>query len=388
MASNAVEKFQRAFADWLGVPWAFAFWKGRVAEYAILRSMGISDGDEVILPGYTCVMDVNPIMYLGARPVYADIDPSSYNSPPDLVEQKITSRTKAIVVQHTYGYPCEMDGFIDLSKRHGIPLVEDCCHAMGSTYRGKLCGTFGVAAYWSCQWNKPITTGLGGLATVNDQALAVKIEALCNRELEAPSRKMAAMLSIQRLIYRLFIYPKTTAMATNLFRWLTRKGLVVGSSAKGEFTPALPAGFFAGMSAGQARAGLAKMKRIEANIAHRREITRLYHQMLREAGLDPLSVPEWMDPVLVRYPVRVGNKADVVAAAPSKSVEIGTWFDRPLHAAEGALEPYEYHTGLCPQAERACEEVVNLPTHPRAGARTARRSVVFLRAFAARTSAT
>ncbi len=125
------------------------------------------------------------------------------------------------------------------------------------------------------------------------------------------------------------------------------------------------------------------MKRIEANIAHRREITQLYHQLLRDAGLAGLAVPDWMDPVLVRYPVRVANKAAVIARAPSNSVEIGTWFDRPLHAAEGPLEPYEYQMGQCPQAERACEEVVNLPTHPRAGEKTARRSVEFLRSCAA-----
>ena len=100
--SQAVDKFQNAFAEWLGVRSAFAFWKGRVALYAILRALGIGEGDEVILPGYTCVMDVNPIKYLGARAVFVDIEPATYNLDVRLLEDAITARTKAIIAQHTY----------------------------------------------------------------------------------------------------------------------------------------------------------------------------------------------------------------------------------------------------------------------------------------------
>ncbi|MGB2823391.1 MAG: DegT/DnrJ/EryC1/StrS family aminotransferase, partial [Phycisphaerae bacterium] len=167
-----MEEFERLFADWLGGGRAFAFWKGRVAMYAVLRALGVGSGDEVILPGYTCVMDANPIKYLGAVPVYADIEPATYNAPPAEIERKITPRTKVIVAQHTYGYPCEMDGLLDVADRRGIPVIEDCCLALGSTYRGRPCGTFGVAAYWSFQWNKPFTTGIGGMATTSDAGLA------------------------------------------------------------------------------------------------------------------------------------------------------------------------------------------------------------------------
>ncbi|MGB2614269.1 MAG: DegT/DnrJ/EryC1/StrS family aminotransferase, partial [Phycisphaerae bacterium] len=183
----------------------------------------------------------------------------------------------------------------------------------------------------------------------------------------------------QRLIYRLFVYPKTSAFAASLFRWLTRKGAVVGSSDTAEFVPEIAADFFMGMSAGQARAGLREMRRIDANLAHRREMGRLYDQLLREAGWDVPTIPEGMDPVLVRYPVRVADKARAVAEAPKHLVELGTWFECPLHPIETPLALYDYEAGSCPVAERACREVVNLPTHLRAGERAARRSVEFVR---------
>ena len=375
---DAVRQFEQAFGRWLGVRHAFAFWKGRVALYAILRTLGVGEGDEVVLPGYTCVMDVNPIRYLGARPVYIDIEPVTYNIDVRRIEEKITPRTRVLIAQHTYGYPCEMDAMADIAARRRIILIEDCCLALGSQYRGKLCGTFGAAAYWSFQWNKPFTTGIGGMVTTDDADLAAKIASLVREELAAPLAKAAWMLAAQRLVYRLLIYPRTTAFATAAFRWLTRKGAVVGSSSTCEFEPTMPPGFFVGMSAGQARAGLRQLGKIDRNLAHRRRMREIYDRLLRDAGWPVPDLSDTMDPVLVRYPVRVADKARAVAEAPKNLVELGTWFECPLHPIETPLEKYDYRPGLCPEAEKACREVVNLPTHPRAGAATARRSVRFL----------
>jgi len=136
--------------------------------------------------------------------------------------------------------------------------------------------------------------------------------------------------------------------------------------------------FFKGRSAGQGRAGLRGLRRLEGNIAHRRELARLYDCLLGEAGWPVQAVPVGMDPVLVRYPVRVGNKAELAAQAPRRGVEIGTWFECPLHPIETPLALYDYTLGSCPVAEQAAREVVNLPTHPRTGAGAARRGVRFI----------
>lgn len=381
VVNNICKKFQTEFANWLDLSDAFAFWKGRVALYAILEALGIGQGDEVILPGYTCVMDVNPVKYLGAKPIYVDIEPVTYNIDVNLLESKITTNTKVIIAQHTYGYPCEMDAIMEIAARREIPVIEDCCLALGSKYKDHTVGTFGRAAYFSFQWNKPFTTGIGGMTVTNDSDLADRIKTICQERLCQPSFKAVFMLSLQRLIYRLFIYPRTTALAANVFRWLTKKGVVVGSSSTCEFAPKMAEDFFMAMSLSQSRAGLRQLKKIEANIAHRKQMRYVYDDLLTRAGWTVPAIPDTMDPVLVRYPVRITDKATALAKAPSAGVEIGSWFECPLHPIETPMNLYDYTDGMCPVAERASRQVVNLPLHPRADEKTARKTVAFLTEF-------
>jgi len=370
--------YERTFADIVGARYAFAFWKGRVALYAILRALNIGEGDEVILPGYTCVMNVNPVVYVGAKPVYVDIEPVTFNLRPELVEEKITPRTRAIICQHTYGYPAAVEALLAIAQQHSLPLIEDCCLALGSRYKGKLLGTFGKAAYFSFQWNKPYTTGLGGMAVTSDEALAERISELCRRERIQPSTRETVMLAAQLAVYRTFIYPRTTALAQNVFRKLTRKGLVVGSSDTAEFQPRMADDFFKGIGGIQERSGRRQLRKLEQAVAHRHRMQRIYDELLAEHGWPVATLPDEMAPSLVRYPVRVADKNKALATAASRFIELGSWFECPLHPIETPLEAYGYEPGMCPVAERACREVVNLPTHPRADEATARRTVAFV----------
>ncbi len=373
--------FEKGFAcRWLAFH-AYSFWKGRVAMYAILRALGVGPEDEVIVPGYTCVMDINPIKYLGAKAVYIDIEPKMYNMDPELLEGKITEKTKVIVAQHTYGYPCEMDAIMEIADRRGITVVEDCCLACGSMYKGRKTGVFGRAAYFSFQWNKPFTTGLGGMAIGRDDEFKEKMDALCEQELKMPSFKMSFMLALQRIVYGLVIYPRTTALITNVFRSLIKKGLVVGSSSTCEFEPTMPDDFFMGMGQSQASCGIARLRTLEKNMRHRREMKKVYDHLLAEAGFDVIEVPDYMDPVLVRYPVRIKDKEKALVEAVKAGVEIGSWFECPLHPIETPMAMYGYEDGMCPVAEQACREVVNLPVHPRTNEKMARRTVEFIRSF-------
>ena len=375
---GTLAQYERAFADTLGVTAAFGFWKGRVALYAILKALGIGEGDEVVLPGYTCVMAVNPIVYLGAKPIFVDIDPTTYNLDPNLVERALTPNTRLLIAQHTYGNPADMGALLDISHRKGLPIVEDSCLAFGSTYRGRKVGTFGIASYFSFQWNKPYTTGLGGMAAVHDEQLAEKIAALCEREVIEPRRREVCMLWAQHAVYRALIYPRTTALAQNVYRYLTRHGLVVGSSTSQEYAPTMAPDFFKGMSDVQARTGLRRLHQTDRQQAHRRRMAALYERLLAERGWPVFRPTAGSDPVLVRYPVRVADKQRALATAARHFVELGSWFECPLHPIETPMEAYGYRTGMCPHADRACVETVNLPTHSRAGVATARRSVEFL----------
>jgi len=377
-----IEEYQQKFARFLGAEQAFAFWKGRVALYALLRALDVGAGDEVILSGYTCVMNVNPIKYAGARPVYVDIEPDTFNMNVNLLQEKITNKTKVIIAQHTYGYPCEMDTIMKIAQSSGICVIEDCCLALGSKYKGKMVGTFGRAGYFSSQWNKPYTTGLGGMVITSNREIAERIALLAANEMFPPSGREVFMLRMQLIIYRLFIYPRTTALAQSLFRYLTKKGAVIGSSSTSEFEPVKTDDFFKAMSTVQARSGIRQLGKIEKNIAHRRKMAQLYDKMLSAKGFKPgKDGRDWAEPVLVRYPVRITEKDKALAQAAKAGVELGSWFECPLHPIETPLTSYDYELGMCPEAEKASNEVVNLPLHPRTSEKTVERSVDFITGF-------
>jgi dTDP-4-amino-4,6-dideoxygalactose transaminase len=379
---NSVNKFEESFKIFFNADVAFSFWKGRVALYAILKALNVGKEDEVILPGYTCVMDINPIKYLGAKPVYIDIEPNTFNMNVDMFEGKITSKTKVIIAQHTYGYVCDMDRILSIAQKHNIPVIEDCCLCVGSTYKGKLAGTFGKAAYFSFQWNKPFTTGLGGMAITSDNVLAERIEEICKLQLVQPSFKEKMMLLAQLMVYRAFIYPETTTMAQSFFRFLTKKGIVVGSSSTCEFEPEMEKDFFKAMSSIQAGTGIRQLDKLEKNIAHRRQMAELYDELLSQNGWPTRNYnKEIMNPVMVRYPVRIKEKDRAIQQAASAGIELGTWFECPLHPIETPLEKYDYKIGICPEAEKAAKETVNLPLHPRVSEKTVKKTVDFITKF-------
>lgn len=376
----ALNEFAERFRSAVGSKYAHPFWKARVAFYALLRAMDIKKGDEVVVPGYTCVMDVNPVMYVGATPRYADIDPKTFNVDLSSVRKLVSERTRLILAQHTYGIPAPMDELAALAKEKGAWLVEDCCLALGARYQGEKVGTFGHAAYWSFQWNKIMTTGLGGMATVNHPLLAERLAEVVRNEGHSPDGRSASLLGVQRLVHTGVIWPKSSALARAAYRRVCKMGLAIGSSDTSEFRPVMPDGFFRTMSQGQAMAGLRGLRTLERNLAHRKALAEHYGKLLREKGWQPLEFQEEHEPVMVGYPVRVKDKDRVLAEASAKLVELGSWFESPLHPKETPLAQYGYEWGSCPNAEKASQQVVMLPTHPRTTQREARRVVDFLAA--------
>jgi len=369
----AVAEYQRAYERLFPASRAFAFWKGRVALHVVLKAMGLGAGDEVILPGYTCSMVPGAVIYTGARPVYVDIREDDYNLDPDLLDQACSAATKALIVQHTYGFAADMDRIMNWAEARGLPIIEDCCHALGCQYHGRSLGTFGVAAFFSSQWNKHYTSGIGGVLIVNQPALAERVEEVCNRELLSPGRRQAWMLAAQMLAHHLLVYPRTLLLAQGVFRWLTARGLVIGSASAAEFLTRRPEDYLMGMSDVQARVGLCELARLGRNLAHRRRMSRLYRGELGGPGGDGFDQP------LVRYPLRVHEREKFLAEAARAWLEVGTWFECPLHPVETDHQAFGYRPGSCPVAERVARQMVNLPVHPRVSRRDAQRAVAFAR---------
>lgn len=221
------------------------------------------------------------------------------------------------------------------------------------------------------------------MAITDDDELAEEIKSLCTSERRRPSKKELILLAVQLAVYRTLIYPRTTALAQTMFRYLTDKGIVVGSWTAGEFTiPTMAEDFFKHIGGVQARSGLRQLRRIDHGIAHRKATVDLYDGLLEEIGWPGRFYDrEVFEPVMVRYPVRIAEKDKALAEAARAGIELGSWFESPLHPIGTPLQVYDYERGMCPEAERAAREVVNLPLHPRVGARTARKTVQFIKQF-------
>ena len=219
------------------------------------------------------------------------------------------------------------------------------------------------------------------MATTNDSGLAQRIRTVMEQEAVSADRFEVMMLRLQLLAYRTFVYPRSTALAQRAFRWLSKTGMVVGSSSRAEFSLQMPDGFVKNMSTPQARHGIKQLKRFDRSAAHRQRLKTIYGELLRASGWKPVALPVENDPILVRYPVRVSDKIGALKAAASHGIELGSWFECPLHPIETQLDVYGYTSGLCPVAERASTEVVNLPLHPRVSEATARKTVNFLKPF-------
>lgn len=185
-----VQGFEETFARWLGVDQAIATTSGTTALHLALATLGIEKHDEVIIPAFSMGAIPFAISYLGAKPVLVDSEWHTWNMDPSKIEEKITPRTRAIIVMHTYGHPADMDPILKIAQEHDLYLVEDAAEAHGAEYRSKKVGTLGDMACFSFFANKIITTGEGGMVVTNNVDLAAKARVLRDMAFEKdPSRK-------------------------------------------------------------------------------------------------------------------------------------------------------------------------------------------------------
>jgi len=162
-------RFEEAFARAVGAPHCAAVSSGTAGLHLSIRLAGVGPGDEVITSPYSFVASANCAIYEGATPVFADVDPRTFNLDPAAVEAAVTPRTKAVVAVDIYGYPCELDELRAVCDRHGLALIEDACEALGARYKGEPLGSHGHLAVWAFYPNKQMTTGEGGAVTTSSE---------------------------------------------------------------------------------------------------------------------------------------------------------------------------------------------------------------------------
>jgi dTDP-4-amino-4,6-dideoxygalactose transaminase len=340
----------------------FLYWKGRVALYAILKAMNIGKGDEVILPAFTCVVVPNAILYLGAVPVYVDIEKKTYNMDISKVDSAITKKTKAIISQNTFGLTSNLESLLDIAAKFNLFTIEDCAHGFGGFYKGKPNGAYCDAAFFSTQWNKPYSTGVGGILLVNKENLKEKVQALESSKINASlSEKFS--LSILLLLKRLLIHESTYYRAINVYRYFSRKNFVVGSNELIEISNiVMPNNYFKNISDIQVSAGLKSLKNLAALNKLRKENARVYNGFLKRNNKVSISDDLITDHLFLKFPLLVSDRESFFQLARKANVILGDWFLSPIHPVKRNLTFWKFEANKFPNAVYISEHIVNLPT--------------------------
>ncbi|HIE00591.1 MAG TPA: hypothetical protein EYP59_09920, partial [Thiotrichaceae bacterium] len=358
-----VDTIKDRIAPYLGkdVRKVFFYWKGRVALYALLKAIGVEEGDEVILPAYTCVVVPNAVLYLGAKPVYVDVSTKTYNMDIEAVSAAISDRTKVIICQNTYGLSSDLGELKDIAAENGLYTIEDCTHGFGGQYQGTPNGLSCDAAFFSTQWNKPFSTGIGGFAITNNETLANRLSTLQN-DLVTPSPKELINLRVLYFVRHYLINDVTYWPLVRLYRWLSKNNIVVGSSSGEEISSVtMPESYLKAFSNLQAKEGARTLAMLAGDLDKRKKNARLYNQILIEAGKSHVADDLFDDHSFLKYPLLVKNRDKFMALAEKSRVLLGEWFLTPLHPVKGDLSAWGYEYGKYPVAEYLAEHVVNLP---------------------------
>lgn len=357
------DTYRTDLADFLGInaDRISLYWKGRVGLYAVLKAMGLGPGDEVILPAFTCVVVPNAILYTGATPVYVDINPNSLCCDVQSIEKAITPKTKAILIQNMLGLSYEVHEIGSLAKARGIYTIEDCTHGFGGKYQGQVNGLMSDAAFFSSQWNKPFSTGIGGMLVINHRALKEPLQKI-NATLVAPSFKDRVVLSalIWARTYLLKGYTYWTLL--RWYRWMSNKGWVVGSSSSEELVgTTMPEGYVKGMSLVQCRKGIKSLKSLQKAMLLRKNNALKVHDWLVEHHKMCVPQPLMEDHAFLKYPVLVKDREAFIEKAEKARLPLGDWFISPLHPVKSSLVPWGLNINQYPHARYISQHIVNLP---------------------------
>ena len=308
-------EFEHQFAQFCGVKQGIAVSNGTTALHLALVTLGIGPGDEVIVPTLTFIATANAVHYTGAKPVFADSEPQTWNMDAEDVARCITPRTKAIIPVHVYGHPVNMGPILDLAAQHNLFVIEDAAEAHGARYQNKRVGSLGKMGVFSFYGNKIITTGEGGMITTDDDVLAERARFL-----------------------------RDHAMSPNKRYWHTEIG------------------FNYRMTNIQAAMGVAQMEKIEEYVERKRKIASSYNQALQ--GIPGISLPPeaawatsvyWMYSILVDAPYQL-SRDELMKALRTHNIDSRPFF-YPIHT-----QP-PYHTlDSLPVAERLSRLGINLPS--------------------------
>ncbi len=312
--------FEKEYAKYLGVEHAVAVTNGTVALDVALKALKIGPGDEVITSAFSFIVSSNCILFQNAKPVFADIDPKTFNVDPSDVAEKITAKTKAIIPIHLFGQPAKMDALKEIAEDNGISVVEDAAQAHGAEYKGQKAGSIGDMGCFSFYATKNMTSGEGGMITTNDQKLADRARLLINH-----GQRKKYHHDMLGYNYRI----------TDLC----------------------------------AAIGLVQLTKLDVFNEKRRENAKLLSNEIRKLhGLTVPYVEKDVKPVFHQYVVRVENnysrsRDELAGILTKKNIGVVVHYSIPIYRHPLYLK-LGYGETKCPNTEDCCNRVLSLPVHP------------------------
>lgn len=366
-ANLAIEAiFEKRFSSLIGDGESVAFATGRMGFFALMQTLGVREGDEVVLQGATCSVMVNAVLRIGASPVYADIDANTFGSSATEILKVLSPRTRLIVAQHSFGIPCDIEPILELAKSRGIFLLEDCALTVGSKINGTICGNFGDAALFSTDHSKPINTLTGGLVYTKSLSLYAELKKIQSHSGSFSTKKQKSLwhqlilersyckpTSYGRMRLMQLVYSRLLGITSNAFA-----SEDYGSAASVSYPyPARIPEFLAAL-------GILEIDRWYRTIRTRKEILENLLQVLEEQCGE--EFPEsYHDKSREIVPLRLAwstNNAELVRQRLSSILETsGIWFMQPVIASNEPLDNFGYKPGCCPKSEMIGHSIVNLP---------------------------
>jgi dTDP-4-amino-4,6-dideoxygalactose transaminase len=336
------------------------FFRGRVALYAALKALGIGPGDEVALQAYTCIAVPEGIMATGAMPRYIDIERGGVNMSARELEESLDDKIKAIVVQHTFGYPAQMDKIMDIARARNLPVIEDCAHSYWSQYGNQRVGTFGDAAVYSLEWAKPLVVGVGGGLVINNECLREKVDGI-HRQMSLPASARDTRMQLQYVAYKVLYSPARFWFVKKLYGLLSRGG--VAEQSFNELGTEISTDFTLRLLPSVERRLQKKLPLFRPDWQHNNEVIDAYRDALVNTHfVAGIPTPEGTRTMFARLPLWVDDKQLMLAAARKVGYELADWFESPVDPLTNKnYHVVGYEVGMCPNAEASAAHIVSLP---------------------------
>jgi dTDP-4-amino-4,6-dideoxygalactose transaminase len=370
-----IKFLEEKFKKYLKVKHTFSFNSGRSALLAILDSLKLEKESEILVQSFTCNAAINPIIWFGLKPVYVDCDEETFNIDIDDLKKKITSKTRVIMVQHTFGLPIELDQVLEICKEKSLILIEDCAHSLGAKYKNRKVGTFGRASFFSFGRDKVISSVYGGIAVTNDPSLAKKLRQAQDK-FGYPSYCWIFQQLLHPVLMNWLILPTYSFLGKYLLILFQKLNILSKAVYSKEKMGLKPSCFPKRLPNALAILALNQLKKIERFNAHRKEIADFYRKELKDTAFE---LPPDLEQIYLRFTIKHPKSHKIIKAAWKKNILIGDWYTSPIVPDDTNLEKINYQIGSCPKAEKLARETLNLPTHINISQKQAQEIIDFLK---------